>query len=739
MISNKKKVIKKRYAWLIEILVGLIILIVVYLIASGADYANTEKRLNSKAKYIDEQCNSYHRLHLASETKSLMRVMDSSQQLNKYFTYESELNGSNYLDEKVLKEYTEEIHMSGIIIADSNGEVLSEYSESTEYIEKVKNDFQNNAMLDSAEYPQKTYATRITCDDGSHIDLAAHGITNSDNLVITYYHTDAEYVKDYNLSFNHILSGYNSVEDGTIIVTNGNRIIASNYDELVGTNVTDNKLFNRVKNKEQNGKLVHAGNDKAGIAHSFGVMNRGRDYYVYICIPERQVFETTPRNILYSVIVYVFAVFVLNMIRWRTAQVYQKQQMNMQKEYFQSLEDKNNQLKQSIIREEKANAAKTDFLSRMTHDIRTPLNGIIGLLKIDEKHKDDVELINSNREKMLVAANHLLALINDILQMGKLEDGNIELAHEVFNINSLSNDIITIVEQKAVDEGVTLEFDEASDKVKYPYVYGSPLHLRQLFLNVYGNCIKYNKVGGKVKTLFTYMGVHDNIVTYQWSISDTGIGMSEEFLKNIFEPFAQEHTDARSVYQGTGLGMAIVKNLVDKMGGSIDVISKEGKGSTFTIMLHFEIADKDEMAVAEHDESKETIEGLNLLLAEDNVLNAEIASTLLSDEGATVTVVHDGEEVVKAFKDSESGTYDAILMDIMMPKLDGLSATRTIRALEREDAGKLPIIAMTANAFEEDARKCFAAGMDAHLSKPLQMENVIKTIARCCKDNRKEV
>lgn len=431
----------------------------------------------------------------------------------------------------------------------------------------------------------------------------------------------------------------------------------------------------------------------------------------------------------YTFVAYMFAVLVLNMMRWKTVQGYEREQYEMQQQYAKTLQEKNEQLQEAVRREEKANAAKTDFLSRMTHDIRTPLNGIIGLLRIDESHKEDTDMINTNRKKMSIAANHLLSLINDILQMSKLEDGQIELSREIVDLNKLAKDIITIVEQRASDAGVNIKYDKVAGKVMYPYVYGSPLHLRQLFLNIYGNCIKYNKAGGKVSTYFKCIGTQDGIVTYEWTVTDTGIGMSEEFLDHIFEPFVQEKTDARSVYQGTGLGMAIVKSLVDKMNGTISVTSKEGEGSTFVIRIPFEIASKVEEITDDREKSSNDISGIKILLAEDNELNAEIAQTLLVDEGANVTVVSDGEQAVREFTRCAPHTYDVILMDIMMPKLDGIAATKAIRAMERPDAVEIPIIAMTANAFEEDARKCVEAGMNAHLSKPLQMDVVVGTIA----------
>lgn len=377
-----------------------------------------------------------------------------------------------------------------------------------------------------------------------------------------------------------------------------------------------------------------------------------------------------------------------------------------------------------------ANVAKTGFLSRMSHDIRTPLNGIIGLLKIDEKHKNDVELLERNRKKMLVSANHLLSLINDVLQMSKLENGEVTLSHEVIEFNKFSKDIMTIIGQRAVEKRITMEYDVTPDKIEEPFVYGSTLHLRQIFLNIYGNCIKYNHDGGKVRTEFESLGKTDGMITYKWIISDNGIGMSQDFVEHIFEPFAQEHSDARSVYNGTGLGMPIAKTLVEKMNGYINVESKEGVGTKFTIIIPFEIAGKEEVFDMDEEEiQKGSIRGYNLLLAEDNKLNAEIAQILLADVGADVVTVHDGKEAKEQFENNPPGTFDAILMDVMMPVVDGITATKMIRAMERDDAHSIPIIAVTANAFDEDAKKCIDAGMNAHIAKPIDVNKMVNVIS----------
>ena len=383
-----------------------------------------------------------------------------------------------------------------------------------------------------------------------------------------------------------------------------------------------------------------------------------------------------------------------------------------------------------------ANRTKTEFLSRMSHDIRTPLNGIIGLLQVDKTHFDDKALLLENHKKMQISANHLLSLINDVLQMSKLEEGTTVLTHERISLVELTRDIITIIVGRAEEAGIEWEYEKDKCIIPYPYIYGSPLHLRQIFLNIYSNCIKYNRPGGKITTRTDSLGEQDGKCIYRWTISDTGIGMSPDFVDHIFEPFTQEKQDARSYYHGTGLGMTITKELVDRMGGSITVTSQLGVGSTFVITLPFEIAPSPEQTPDAHAAPDISIAGCRLLLVEDNALNAEIAQILLTDEGATVTVVTDGKQAVEIVQNNPPDTFDAVLMDVMMPVMNGIDATKAIRSLNRPDAKTLPIIAMTANAFYEDAQKCLAAGMNAHLAKPLQIKKVKQTIAEWVKNNR---
>lgn len=374
---------------------------------------------------------------------------------------------------------------------------------------------------------------------------------------------------------------------------------------------------------------------------------------------------------------------------------------------------------------ELANKAKTEFLHGMSHDMRTPLNGIMGLIKINEAHHHDEELVQKNRKKMEIAAKHLLSLIDDVLQTSRLESGKIEIGHELVDMGNILNEVSSIIEDRAREFGIKLS--QEVPELTCPYVYSSQLYLRQILLNIYGNCIRYNHLGGSISTSIKSW-TEENKVVYQWDIRDTGIGMSQEFIQHIFEPFSQEKKGARTTYQGTGLGMSIVKKLLEQMGGKIAVTSQEGKGSNFLITLPLDIAPAPQRE-AEKVEECYDIQGIRILLAEDNALNAEIAKTLLEDAGAVLTVVADGRQAVESFVAAPE-SFDVIILDLMMPVMGGLAAAKKIRGLDFSIAKDIPIVAMTANAFKEDVQQCLEAGMNAHVAKPFDMAKLRQVLCQ---------
>lgn len=726
-MESKKNSSRGRLLGVAEVVAGIVIFIIVSVVAMKSDLASAQTRLYDTVTYIKEQCNNNLRLDIASESKSLMRMIESVEILNQEIKEEKNAD----ITKNDLKQYATVSYLTGIILLDEQGKIKEEYCSDSLKSNELLSQIDRAALLDVVDFKEKTYSMRMEMEDESYVDIAAAGCPDKPGILLVYYHTPNRYTQIFNHSINTLLNGYSLEHNGTIIISKDSQIVASNNRKLIGRKPEDIKELRYINKSGKERHLIRLGKY---VLSSYGIMERGRDYYIYAYMPKKEVFATTTKNVIYTMFFYLLILSAGHIVRWYMMQGYHREQMELQKKYTQELERKNKELQKAVYQARKANEAKSNFLSRMSHDIRTPLNGIIGLLKIDEAHFDDSELIQSNHKKMLVSADHLLSLINDVLQMNKLDDEEVNLEHEPLSLTQISTEVGTIINERAAAAGITLEF--GSQELPIEYVYGSPVHLRQVFLNIYGNCIKYNKPGGKIKAELECLSVQDGIVNYRWIISDTGIGISEEFLEHIFEPFMQEHSDARTVYNGVGLGMSIVKRIIDKMNGTIEVASKEGEGTTFTIVLPFEIADRTVFPVRQSLNKDADISGVHLLLAEDNELNAEIAKTLLEDKGAIITLVSDGKQAIQTFTSSPPGTFDAILMDIMMPVIDGISATQIIRALGREDSKTIPIIAMTANAFEEDARKCIKAGMNAHLAKPLEMEKVMTVIAALCKKHK---
>lgn len=391
-----------------------------------------------------------------------------------------------------------------------------------------------------------------------------------------------------------------------------------------------------------------------------------------------------------------------------------------------TIKDQNNtvrEMKKAMDEAKMASMAKTSFMGRMSHDLRTPINGIMGMVQIAEKNLDNKEVVADCLGKIDSSNRHLLSLISDILQMSSLESGAITLSHEKFDLKEIVEDCIGMLSTSAKDRGVRI-FDDKAEAIVEPRVIGSPVHVKQILVNILSNSIKYNRIGGFVEMKTSVLSRTEDRITYRFTISDTGLGMSEEFVKKIFEPFSREEDPVSSKRPGSGLGMSIVKELVTLMGGSISVISEKNVGSVFTLDMPFEI---DKEPVTEEKDEEYSFEGKRVLLVEDNDLNQEIAVYKLQEKGFLVDSASNGKEAVGKFLSSEPFYYDLILMDIMMPVMNGLEATVAIRNSERSD-NNLPIIAMTANAYDEDKKMCLESGMDAHLSKPLEDKEMFSTI-----------
>ena len=363
----------------------------------------------------------------------------------------------------------------------------------------------------------------------------------------------------------------------------------------------------------------------------------------------------------------------------------------------------------------------------MSHDIRTPINGLCGMVNMADHYADDIEKQKEYRTKVKEASNLLLELVNEVLDMSKLESGEVVLEEVPFNLIKISEEVLVVIEQIAAEQNIQIVWEKK--EITHRDLIGSPRYVKRVMMNILSNAVKYNRENGQIYiSCMEIPSEQPETTTMEFVCRDTGTGMSEEFQKHVFEPFAQEHTGSRTKFAGTGLGMPISKKLIEKMGGTITFESAEGIGTTFVIRVPFKIDLDVDIREEQADVSEKSIKGLHILLAEDNELNMEIAEFVLQNEGAEVSKAWNGEETVELFRKSESGEFDAILMDIMMPVMNGYEATKMIRSLDREDAKVIPIIAMTANAFTEDRLRAKEAGMNEHIAKPFDVKLLVKII-----------
>ena len=445
-----------------------------------------------------------------------------------------------------------------------------------------------------------------------------------------------------------------------------------------------------------------------------------RDYYIYAYLPDTEVFHNLPLSVL-GVIFFYFLIFGLFLFwRYKANQAHQKQKLEEEEKYKA-------ELLIAAKKAEAANRAKTEFLQRMSHDIRTPINGICGMVDMADYYADDVEKQSEYRGKVKSASRLLLEMLNDVLDMSKLESGEVVLEEIPLNLGSIFEEVLVVIEQMAADQNIRIIWEEK--EIIHRNLIGSPSHVKRILMNILSNAVKYNKENGDIYiSCREIVSEQPEMMTMEFVCRDTGIGMSEAFQKQIFEPFAQEDVGSRTKYAGTGLGMPITKKLVEKMGGTISFESKEGAGTTFVIRIPFRIDTDRDSKVEAGEKTEASIRGLHILLAEDNELNMEIAEFMLQNEGADVTKAWNGREAVEIFEKSRPGEFDIILMDIMMPVMNGYEASKMIHSMDREDAKTIPIIAMTANAFTEDKIRAKEAGMDEHIAKPVDGKLLVKII-----------
>ena len=682
-----------------------------------AEKAEAEKRMVEIVNYVKVQCSTYTHYNESSESKSLLRAIESARQMSTNIDMEIENGGQ--LSQEFLKENLQTLWVDGIIVLNAEGKTDCEYSTDESLANEITEYLQKDIIMDFAGYEERSYSERFTREDGSHIDIAACARKDAPGIVAIYYYTSPEFARNYTLTIQGLLNGYSVQKDGTIIVADDGIVVASNDESLLGQNTADNEVVQAMKKHTDSQHIFHLKNEGTGC---YGIMLKQRDYYIYAYLPDTEVFHNLPLSVISVIFLYFLMFSIFWFWTYRTNLAHRKQEQEKDEKYKA-------ELLTAAKKAEAANEAKTEFLQRMSHDIRTPINGICGMIDVADHYAEDMKKQTECRAKIKEASHLLLELINEVLDMSKLESDEVILEEIPFNLNSISEEILGVIEQMATEQNIRILWEEK--EVTHWNLIGSPGHVKRVLMNILSNAVKYNKENG-----YVYISCREipskqtAMTTLEFVCRDTGIGMTEAFQKRIFEPFAQEHAGSRTKFAGTGLGMPITKKLVEKMGGTITFESEKGVGTTFVIRVPFKIDPDADKREEQKEVSEKSIKGLHILLAEDNELNMEIAEFVLQNEGADVSKAWNGQEAVEVFKKSEPREFDVILMDIMMPVMNGYEAAKMIRSLDRKDAKVVPIIAMTANAFTEDRLKAKEAGMDEHIAKPVDVKLLVKVISR---------
>lgn len=718
--------IKVKRFWIFGILLVICVTAASLYYFFQAEKKEAENRMVETVNYVKVQCSTYTHYNEASESKSLLRAIESARQMSTNIDMETENGGR--LSQEFLKENLQTLWVDGILVLDAEGKTVCKYSMDEALTNGITDYLQKDIIMDFTGYEERSYSERIDREDGSRIDIAACARKDAPGMVAIYYYTSSEFVRNYTLTIQNLLNGYSTQKDGTIIVADKGTIVASNDESLLGQDTAGNQVVQAMKEHTDSQHIFHLKNEGTG---GYGIMLKQRDYYIYAYLPDTEVFRNLPLSVTAVVFLYLLIFGIFCFWGYRADLAHRKQEQEKDEKYKA-------ELLRAAKKAEAANEAKTEFLQRMSHDIRTPINGICGMINVADHYADNMEKQTECRAKIKKTSHLLLELINEVLDMSKLESDEVVLEDIPFNLNSIFEEILGVIEHMAAEQNIRIIWEEK--EVTHWNLIGSPVHVKRILMNILSNAVKYNKENG-----YVYIGCREipskqtAMTTLEFVCRDTGIGMTEAFQKRIFEPFAQEHAGSRTKFAGTGLGMPITKKLVEKMGGTISFESKEGTGTTFVIRIPFQI-DADMKDRTETEEKTETsIQGLHVLLTEDNELNMEIAEFVLQNEGAVVTKAWNGQKAVDIFRKSRPGEFDAILMDIMMPVMNGYEAAKMIRSLDREDAKVIPIIAMTANAFTEDKMRAKEAGMDEHIAKPVDGKLLVKAINELVKHNQEKL
>ena len=710
-------------AWLLVALLGIALSVVAGMMSYGYTTAQAEQRFADVVDYVATQSLSYDAFNSAYTTKNLIRVMEIAGETAR----DMERDGS--VDNAMLEQYADQFNVSALIVTDASGNLVSESSTDGVGYESLATYLKEAPVLEVAAHPLKSYTARITLSDDSVADIGCVTRQDDEGIVVAVRHQSAKAVASNTLKLQSLLDGYETIDSGNIVIESDGKVVATNAVEPTVLGVfdlpaTDVFIVDGIKDRCLAGKVRLVNADGEWYLGTFG---KAHKFYVYTYASAQRYFEVAAAVAAGVLVLYGGVIAVVVTVRRRADRRRLTDLLQQERDY-------GDKLAKAVREASSANSAKTEFLRRMSHDLRTPINGIRGMVEVGDANADDLQKQTECRSKIWTASGLLLDLANEALDMSRLESGQIDLELVPTNLATLNHEVRDILERQAEERLVTIICDQQT--LDHPYARVSVTHLKRLLLNIAGNAVKYNRQGGYVRLVCREVEPADGVLVYEYTIADNGIGMSEEFQQHLYEPFCREEQQVEGASSGTGLGAPIAKQLVELMGGTMSFTSVLGQGTTFTIRLPFEKCKRSEIpqAVRADAGDGDALQGLRVLLVEDNDLNAEIAQFTLSRAGAVVTHAKDGESAVEAFAASAPHEYDVVLMDIMMPGIDGLEATRQIRALDREDAATTPIIAVSANAFVDDRRLSREAGMNAHLSKPVSSQELVEALTHIAAD-----
>ena len=726
-MTKREKLLRVRALGVILVILALsVTLFVTYSVYTEEDKKSTELAMNKTIEYVKSQCVRYDDISSENQTKSLVSVCDKARQI------EYDLSITPYytatgLNRDYLKELVEERRLTGIVIRRKTADGFSDdfyFDDDSElsgwiiFIDRF-----SNRLSDS----QKIYSERIDGQNGYYYDYALLFSEAKECAVLLYVRQPVSAAEGTALSLSTLLTGFD-LTDIRVVVTDGTTVIASNVPDLIGNKSVSTPIISRLRTMSYDNKLLTVTDDNTTYYAAKGAV---KNRFIYVYSPENEVFGgrsvKMSRLISFTALFAMIVIFVFACLKYAN----KKQTEKQNKEYNENL----TRLADEAIR---ANEAKSDFLRRMSHDIRTPINGIQGIVRIGDYYPDDLQKQAECRKKVLQEAEYLNQLVNDMLDMNKLDKNIVTWKDEDFSVTELFDEITSMTTNIANERSVKLT--ATLTPPLHDYVTGGAVPLKRILVNLITNAIKFsskNDAPGVVEVLGKELSYSDGRAIFEFICRDNGIGIGEDFQSVMYEPFAQENPTAFDSDGGTGLGLAIVKRLVDLSGGKISVVSRRGEGAEFTLTLPFTVCKVNEVNRKKPETTKDKdkpLDGITVLSAEDNDLNSEITEFLLETAGARVITASDGKEALEKFCASKEGEIDVILMDVMMPGTDGITAAKTIRILPRSDGAKVPIIAVTANAYPDDVERVLSAGMNEHLPKPIDPDLMIKKIKNLVKE-----